>query len=88
MIIDKDYFFKNLWEEMKLSKKETEFDRYERMKKLEKEAEVAKRKSADMDDENRKKGGKPKMGKAPKRNNWNQNYALAMGEDEFYDDAF
>ena len=71
-----------------MSKKETEFDRYERMKKLEKEAEVAKRKSAGMEDENRKKGGKPKMVKAPRKNNWNQTYALAMGEDEFYDDEF
>jgi len=71
-----------------VSKKETEFDRYERMKKLEREAEVAKRKLADPDDENRKKGGKPKMGKAPKKTNWNQSYAFAMGEDEFYDDEF
>lgn len=41
-----------------MSKKVSEFDRYERMKKLEKEAEVEKRKA---EGTARKKGGKHKV---------------------------
>jgi hypothetical protein len=40
-----------------VSKKTSEFERYDRMKKLQKEAEVEKRKSVG----GRKKGGRPKM---------------------------
>ena len=42
-----------------MSKKVSEFDRYERMRKLEKEAEAEKRKSAF---EGKKKSGRPKVG--------------------------
>lgn len=55
-----------------MSKKESEFDRYDRMKKLEREAEVEKRKALG---EIKKKGGRPKILQSncnPK--NWNQNY--------------
>ena len=41
-----------------MSKKESEFDRYDRMRKMQKEAEVEKRKSFE---EGRKRGGRPKV---------------------------
>ncbi len=44
-----------------MSKKETEFDRYDRMKRLVREAEVQKRKNFGFSDNQKlKKGGKPK----------------------------
>ncbi len=40
-----------------MSKKETEFDRYDRMRKMQREAEVERKKSFDG---SKKKGGRPK----------------------------
>lgn len=62
--------------------KETEFDRYERMKKLEKEAEVEKRKLTEANE--KKKGGRPKLGAGQKKH-WSQVYSLAMGDDDYED---
>ncbi len=56
-----------------MSKKESEFDRFDRMKRLEKETEVQKRKSEGALSETvEKKGGKPK---ANLRKNWTHEYA-------------
>lgn len=65
-----------------MSKKESEFDRYDRMRKLEREAEVEKRKALG---EIRKKGGRPKLlevGSGGK--NRYRNYGIAM-EDDYYE---
>lgn len=55
-----------------MSKKLSEFDRYERMKKMEKEAEVEKRKS---EGGIKKKGGRPKVGFANAGSrDWSKNH--------------
>lgn len=62
-----------------MSKKESEFDRYERMKKLEREAEVEKKKAIG---EIKKKGGRPKpimVGTGSK--NWYKDYDLVYDEE-------
>lgn len=61
--------------------KETEFDRYDRMKKLEKEAEVEKRKSNEFS--NKIKSKKQKLVGSQKKQNWNQVYTLATANDEY-----
>lgn len=64
-----------------MSKKESEFDRYERMKKREKEAEVEKRKA----EGGKKKSGRPKaMGVNGSNKKWNGNYEQYL-EDYDYD---
>ena len=65
----------------KVSKKESEFDRYERMKKLEREAEMEKRKSEGL----KKKGGRPKaISPSNGGKNWTKNYEQLL-EDYDYD---
>ncbi len=67
-----------------MSKKETEFDRYERMKKLNKEAEVEKRKTLGLTITKNKKGGKPKPAVELKSRNWTRDYELGyVDDDEF-----
>ncbi len=61
--------------------KETEFDRYERMKKLEREAEVEKRKLLESDDKLETKGNKSKLRANNKKNNRNKSYVLATGDE-------
>ena len=53
-----------------MSKKETEFDRIERMKKRDKEAEITRRKNADQPDEKKKKVSKPRNN----QKNWVDDY--------------
>lgn len=61
-----------------MSKKESEFDRYERMRKLEKQAEVEKRKA---DGEIKKKAKRPKPSMALSGSkNWSRDY------EEYYDE--
>ncbi len=47
-----------------MSKKETEFDRYDRMKKLERESEAQKRKNEFLEDDVTEKSGKSKRSSA------------------------
>lgn len=54
-----------------MSKKESEFDRYERMKKLEREAEAEKKKNTG---EIKKKGGRPKPLTVGSMRNWSKDY--------------
>lgn len=63
-----------------MSKKETEFDRYERMKKLEKEAEVEKRKSEGSG--NKKNTGKSKLSADPKKQKWSMAYNISVDDEE------
>lgn len=59
-----------------MSKKESEFDRYDRMKKLEREAEVEKRKALS---EIKKKGGRPKILQSSYHSkNWQYDYETDM----------
>ena len=55
-----------------MSKKETEFDRIERMKKRDKEAEITRRKNADQSNEKKKKISKPRNN----QNGWEDDYDL------------
>lgn len=66
-----------------MSKKETEFDRYERMKKLEKEAEVEKRKLEGS--VSKKKSGKPKLEADSKKQKWSMAYNISVDDDEYYE---
>lgn len=59
--------------------KETEFDRYDRMKKLERELEKRKLTEANQ----KSKSEKTKSLLSPKKQNWNQVYALAVGDDDY-----
>lgn len=64
-----------------MSKKESEFDRYERMKKLEREVEVEKRKSLESI---KKKGGRPKPIAAEccsGTKDWSKVYNMATDEE-------
>ncbi|MBS4959456.1 MAG: hypothetical protein KHZ62_01365 [Clostridiales bacterium] len=63
-----------------MSKKESEFDRYERMRKLEREAEVEKRKNLA---EGKKRGGRLKPSFAGNTKNWARVYD-EYGDDEYY----
>lgn len=67
---------------MKVSKKESEFDRYERMRKLEREAEAEKRRACG---EIKKKGGRPKhiMANTGSKN-WAKEYEMAYEESREY----
>ena len=66
-----------------MSKKMSEFDRYDRMKRLEREAEAEKRKT---EDGFRKKGGRPKgaFGSSGK----NKSRSLLFMDEEDYDDMY
>ncbi len=64
-----------------MSKKETEFDRFDRMKKLEREAEVEKRKTMDLLTDQKKKGGRPKPSGNAEKKSWGKSLSLAMDED-------
>ncbi len=61
-----------------MSKKESEFDRYERMKKLEREADAEKRKSLGGD---KKKSGRPRADMNEQKKC--KKYVLAYEEDEY-----
>ncbi len=61
--------------------KETEFDRYERMKKLERETEVEKRKLGEFNQTKKEK--RRKLNVNSKKHNWNQVYALTASDDEY-----
>ena len=68
-----------------MSKKETEFDRIDRMRKMEKEAEITKRKNSEEDLSKKKGAGKPKVNTAsPKKKNWTKDYDDAMGDEYEY----
>lgn len=60
--------------------KETEFDRYERMKKLERKAEVEKHKSEELEEGKKIKRHRQKT---QKKHNWNDAYALTASSDEY-----
>lgn len=65
-----------------MSKKESEFDRYERMKKLERKAEVEKKKTLE---EIKKKGGRPKpVVSSCGSRNWVKDYELGTYDDYDY----
>ncbi len=66
-----------------MSKKETEFERYERMQKLQKEAELSKKKKLGTEiGVNKKK--KIKTGGNRKNRNWTREYELGiLDEDEY-----
>lgn len=59
-----------------MSKKESEFDRYERMRKLEREAEAEKKRAYGGI---KKKGGRPRQTLAESKN-WAREYELAYDE--------
>lgn len=59
--------------------KETEFDRYDRMKKLERELEKRKLTEANQ----KSKSEKTKSLLSQKKQNWNQVYALAIGDEDY-----
>lgn len=66
-----------------MSKKETEFDRYDRMKKMERESEVQKRKNVEtLDLGKNKKGGKAKSENETVKKRRVKDYAIVV-EDEY-----
>jgi len=69
-----------------VSKKETEFDRYERMKRLQKEAEAQKRKEMELEAGRNKKKGRVKLSNTTARKkDWTRDYEAGFDEDEFYE---
>jgi len=67
-----------------VSKKETEFERYERMQKLQKEAELTKRKALGTEISSSKKKKRLKTGGGTKNRNWTREYELGiLDEDEY-----
>lgn len=62
-----------------MSKKESEFDRYERMKKLEREAEMEKRKTSGA----KKKSGRPKHDLMEDDKDWTKNYEDYIDEYDY-----
>lgn len=68
-----------------MSKKETEFDRYDRMKKIERESEFQKRKMAEPSKGgNDKKGGKPKSNNSSFKKNRIKDYDMILDEEHEY----
>jgi len=66
-----------------VSKKETEFDRYERMKRLQKEAEAQKKKEVDLEISRSKKKGRVKVSNSGgRKKDWTKDYINGFGEDE------
>jgi len=65
-----------------VSKKETEFERYERMQKLQKEAELTKRKVRGSELASMKK--KTKVSGSSKNRNWTRDYELGILEEDEY----
>jgi len=69
-----------------VSKKETEFDRYERMKRLQKEAEAQKRKEMELEAGRNKKKGRVKLSSTTSRKkDWTRDYESGFDEDEYYE---
>ena len=67
-----------------MSKKESEFDRLDRMRKMEREAEVTKRKNNEDDSNKKRASGKNKANAGQVRKNWAKDYASAMEENYDY----
>ena len=65
-----------------MSKKETEFDRLDRMKKLEREAEITKRKNTEEGISKKRTSGKPKTNIMQPKKNWAKDYDLALEEED------
>lgn len=71
-----------------MSKKETEFDRYERMKRLQREAEAQRRKEMDVEIGKNKKKGRVKLSNSSSRKkDWTKDYVAGFDEDE-YDEIY
>lgn len=69
-----------------VSKKETEFDRYERMKRLQKEAEAQKRKEMESEiGKNKKKGRVKVSNNSSRKKDWTKDYETGFDEDEYYE---
>lgn len=69
-----------------MSKKETEFDRYERMKRLQKEAEIQKKKEMDSRiGKNKKKGRVNLSSNGSRKKDWTKSYEAGIDDyDEVY----
>lgn len=63
--------------------KETEFDRFERADKLNKEASAQQRKNMNSVDFPKKKKGKPKPGEGYSKNQWVKDYEYSDDEYDF-----
>ncbi|WP_058486244.1 hypothetical protein [Defluviitalea phaphyphila] len=68
-----------------VSKKETEFERYERMKKLQKEAEFQKRKEMELNLGKKKKKGRMKISNSrTRKKDWTREYEAGYYDEDDY----